>query len=394
MVNIKIRSCCVILLTTTTRSTGPSYGRSFNFSFPAMTAIQAVFIRGYEERNSPKPHTVYKIDIQAHVRSWQMWRRYSEFDDLHTELTKAVGALPPASLPPKHKFAILRSHNNTKILEERRAGLETYLRAIISAKEDKWRDTFAFKDFLGIPIGRQGTLDGSATSANQFTFATWLDEHAELQARLRDVWADINKRDALSDRGDVAAAHKSNVAAKSKLAGVLSRIGNLGKGLQELGLTGMSEGELQRRTDMVARLQDDCEKLSRVVTVARQGGLRSNGSTTAATINVASESDREALLGTAASKPARRVFGAPPKETEATRPLDNVGLLSMQQTQIQQQDSQLSQLTTILQRQRQLGEAINNEIALQNDLLDDLSNEVDRVGGKLHTANKNLNKLS
>lgn len=359
-----------------------------------MTAIQAVFIRGYEERTSPKPHTVYRIDIQAHVRSWQMWRRYSEFDDLHTELTKAVGAPPPCSLPPKHKFAMLRSHNDTKILEERRMGLETYLRAIISAKEDKWRETFAFKDFLGIPIGRQGNQDGGAPSANQFTSATWLDEHAELQARLRDVWADINKRDALSDRGDVAAAHKSNVAAKSKLAGVLARIGNLGKALQELGLAGMSEGELQRRTDMVARLQDDCEKLSRVVSVARQGGLRASGSTTAATLNAASESDREALLGPAASKPARRVFGAPPQETETTRPLDNVGLLNMQQTQVQQQDNQLSQLTTILQRQRQLGEAISSEIAVQNDLLDDLSNEVDRVGGKLHSANKNLNKLS
>ncbi|KDR85052.1 hypothetical protein GALMADRAFT_233660 [Galerina marginata CBS 339.88] len=355
-----------------------------------MTAIQAVFIRGYEERAKPKPHTVYRIDIQAHVRSWQMWRRYSEFDDLHTELTKAAGAPPPAALPPKHKFALLRSHSDAKILEERRAGLEVYLRSIVSAREEVWRETFAFKDFLGVPIGRQGGVDGGAPL--QFTSTTWLDEHAELQARLRDVWADINKRDALSDRGDVSAAHKSNVAAKSKLAGVLARIGTLGKGLQELGIGGMSEGELQRRTDMVARLQDDCEKLSRVVSIARQAGMRPGASLSAAM--PALESDREALLGSAASKPARRVFGAPPKETEATRPLDNVGLVTMQQTQIQQQDNQLSQLTTILQRQRQLGEAIGSEIALQIEMIDDISNEVDRVGGKLHTASKQMNKLS
>ena len=124
-----------------------------------MTAIQAVFIRGYEERTSPKPHTVYRIDIQAHVRSWQMWRRYSEFDDLHGELTKEVGAAPPCALPPKHKFSILRSKTDVKILEERRTGLETYLRAIVGAKDGRWRDTYAFRTFLGVPVGRQGTVD-------------------------------------------------------------------------------------------------------------------------------------------------------------------------------------------------------------------------------------------
>jgi len=98
-------------------------------------------------------------------------------------------------------------------------------------------------------------------------------------------------------------------------------------------------------------------------------------------------------LGSTAHKPARRVFGAP-QETETTRPLDDMGLMNMQQTQIQQQDNQLSQLTTILQRQRHLGEAIGSEIAVQIEMLDDLSGEVDRVGGKLHSASRQMNKLS
>lgn len=357
-----------------------------------MTAIQAIFIRDYEERSSPKSHIVYRIEIQAHVRSWQMWRRYSEFDDLNLALAKTVGA-PPSHLPPKHKFSLLRSNNDTAVLDARKEGLERYLRAIISAKEDKWRDHFAFREFLGIPVGRPTTQPNGPT---QFTFATWLDEHLDIQTRLRDVWADINKRDALSDRGDVAAAHKSNVNAKTKLAGLLSRIGVLGKGLEELALKGLSEGELQRRTDMVARLQDDCEKLSKVVTVARQ--TSSNRGITAgnsAALNPASHSDRETLLGPkASSKPARRVFGvSQPEETEVTRPLDNTGLHSLQQTQIQQQDQQVSLLTTILQRQRQLGEAINNEIIEQNEALDTLSSDVDLVSGKLHRANRQLNRL-
>ncbi|KAK2461870.1 hypothetical protein APHAL10511_006333 [Amanita phalloides] len=362
-----------------------------------MTAIQAIYIRGYEDRSAPKPHTVYRIEIQAHVRSWQMWRRYSEFDELHTELTKSTGLRPPCALPPKHKFAILRSRD-IKILEERRVGLEKYLRAILSAKEDKWRESLAFRDFLGVPVGKPAPAGGTTrgSSVGQFTVASWLDEHMQLQALIRDVRAEINKRDALADSGDISASHRANVSAKTKLASVLPRIGALGEGLRELGMDGMNEGELQRRTDMVARLQDDCEKLGRMVTVARQTSKLSAG-LTATGRKAASESDREALLGAAPSntlKPVTRIFGAlQPKETEVTRPLDNQGLLSLQKTQIQHQDSQLSQLTTILQRQRQLGEAINNEIAGQIDLLDDLSNEVDTVGDKLTSANRQLNRL-
>ncbi|KAF8898679.1 syntaxin [Infundibulicybe gibba] len=349
-----------------------------------MTAIQAIDIRNYEERSNPKPHTVYRIDIQAHVRSWQMWRRYSEFDDLHTELTKSTGSPPPCALPPKHKYSILRSRKDVKVLEERKEGLERYLRAILSARDEKWRENFSFKEFLGVPVGRQGG----------FSSASWLDEHLELQGRIRDIRAEINKRDAFSDRGDIAESHKANVGAKTTLAGVLSRIGTLGKGLQDLGMNGMSEGELQRRTDMVARLQDDCEKLGKMVTVARQTS-RPGGTGPSGMANPALETDREALLGVA-SKPITRIFGAPPpqpKETEQTRPLDDHGLMSLQQTQIQQQDNQLSQLTTILQRQRQLGEAIGSEISYQIGMLDELSNDVDLVGGKLKTTNRQLNRL-
>ncbi|KAJ4486219.1 syntaxin [Lentinula aciculospora] len=362
-----------------------------------MTAIQSVHIAGYQERLEPKAHTVYQIDIRGHVRSWSIWRRYSEFDDLHVELVKGTGLPPPVPLPPKHKYSILRSHKDSALLEERKSGLETYLRAIISAKEEKWREAFAFKDFLGIPIGRQaGVVGGPPT---QFTLTSWLDEHQELQNRVRDVRADINKREALSDQGDISASHKSNVSAKQKLASVLSRIGTLGKGLHELAMNGMNEGELQRRTDMVARLQDDCEKLGKMVTVSRQfnrSGTDPSAPYSPASMNPASVSDREALLGT--TNPftrVTRVFGqsSKPQETEATRPLDDVGLFGSQQTQMQQQDDQLAQLTTVLSRQKQLGQAINSEISEQIAVLDGLSNDVDRVGDKLSKTSRQMHRL-
>jgi regulator of vacuolar morphogenesis len=356
-----------------------------------MTAIQAVYIRGCEERSTPKPHTVYAIQIQARVRSWQMWRRYSEFDDLHTELTKSTGSPPPHPLPPKHAFSILRSHNSEKLLEERKVGLEAYLRAILASKEDKWRETIAFRDFLGVPVGRQANLPGGGHT--KFTLSSWLDEHMDLQARIRDVRADLNKRDAFSDRGDINGSHKANVDAKKKLAGILSTIGNLGNGLRELGMEGMAQGELQRRTDMIARLQDDCETLGKMATVAR---MSTRGSATIAEMkNPASDTDREALMGSP-PKPFARVFGSAPtkpQETEQTRPLDDYGVFQLQKEQMQQQDEQVSQLTSILRRQRHLGEAIGQEINLHIELLQDLDNDVDRVGGKLSTAKGQLNRL-
>ncbi|KAI0778126.1 hypothetical protein BD413DRAFT_506936, partial [Trametes elegans] len=376
------------------------------------TVIQAIHIPAWEERTAPKPHIVFRIEIQASVRSWQMWRRYSEFADLHVELTKSAGAPPPAPLPPKHALALFRSSTNPALLEERRAGLETYLRAILAARDDRWRDAFAFRDFLGVPVGKSdihGGGGGSSSSsgggraggARQFSSAAWLDEHQELQARVRDVRADINRRDALGDSGDVAGSHQANVQAKKKLAGLLSRVGVLEDGLKALALAGLSEGELRRRTDMVARLRDDCEKLAKIVTVAR---MTARGLGSAAERAPASESDREALLGPSSGgggmpggfgRPVARVFGqkAQPQETDQTRPLDNHGLLQLQQTQVDQQDEQLSQLTTVLQRQKQLGLAIHQEVSQQIEDLDLLNDEVDRVGGKLTSAKRQMNRL-
>ncbi|KAG6336942.1 hypothetical protein ID866_2136 [Astraeus odoratus] len=361
-------------------------------------AIQAIYVRGHEERQTPKPHVVYRIEIQAHVRSWQMWRRYSEFVELHTELVKSTGSPPPAPLPPKNTFAIFKGpfKHESAMIEQRRTGLEAYLRAIVGAKEDKWRESYVFREFLGVPVGKQIPTAGDSSSM-QFSSASWLDEHLELQSRIRDVRADINRRDTLSDRGDVGASHTASVQAKKKLAEILSRVRTLTQGLQELGVAGMAEGELQRRTDMVARLQDECEKLGKILTIARQV-TRANTSAAPpggfANVSLTPESNRAVLLG--GNKPVTRVFGAAlksPQETEQTRPLDDHGLLQLQKVQMEQQDTQVSQLTAILQRQRHLGEAINEELRVHNELLDDLSNDVDRVGGKLSNAKKQLNRL-
>ncbi|KAG8721582.1 hypothetical protein FRC08_012025 [Ceratobasidium sp. 394] len=351
-----------------------------------MALIQSVHIRSHETRSEPKPHTEYRIEVQGPV-----WRRYSEFTELDDELAKATGESPPAPLPPKHAFSLSfrRSINDEKLIEERRAGLETYLRAIVSAKDPKWRDNLSFREFLNAP--RANTSNTGDNLASQFTTASWLDEQADLLTMARDIRADLNKRDALSDRNDVQGAHTAGVNAKRKLSALVLRVGVLAKGLAELAMAGLSRGELQRRNDMVARLQDDCEKLSKMVVAARQ--------TSRGTERVLpSAADREALLqdqGSATgSKPFGRVFGQKqPQETAETRSLDGQGLMQLQTTQMEQQDEQLSQLSAILRRQNQIGVAIGSEIAQQIEMLDQLSTDLDSTGNKLTNARKQLNRL-
>ena len=297
-------------------------------------------------------------------------------------------------------FSNLGVTSDEAIVEERRTGLETYLRAILSAKESKWRDTFVFRDFLGIPAGKSDPSSSSSTT--QFTSSAWLDEQTDIQTLIRDARADINKRDSLASNyssvpADTAAAHNANVQAKKKLAVVLSRLDALARGLQDLAMSGMKEGEVQRRTDMVARMQDECNSLGKMVSVARQSASRGLDRFDQSSSSFPDPNRAELFSGAApaAARPLGRVFGAkqPAQETDQTRPLDDVGLVQLQQVQMDQQDEQLSQLTALLSRQKHLGLAINAEIEQQNEMLDGLITDVDRTAGRLAGANKQMRKL-
>lgn len=354
-----------------------------------MAVIQSVHINSHETRQEPKPHTVYQIEVQGPVRSWKVWKRYSEFADLDVELAKATGESPPAPIPPKHAFQLSlsfrRSINDEKLLEERKAGLETYLRAIVSAKDPKWRDNLSFREFLNAP------RSNTSGSASQFTTSSWLDEQADLLTMARDIRADLNKRDTLADRNDVQGSRTAGVSAKRKLSTLVLRVGVLAKGLAELAMAGMSQGELQRRNDMVARLQDDCEKLGKMVVAARQ-------TTRGPERVLPSAADRESLLNQGSQPGGTRAFGRvfgqkAPQETAETRSLDSQGLMQLQTTQMEQQDEQLSQLSAILRRQNQIGVAIGSEIAQQIEMLDQLGNELDSTGAKLTNARKQMNRL-
>lgn len=354
-----------------------------------MSVIHSVRILGHEQRYKPKTHIVYIIQVQTAVRSWQIYRRYSEFAELDKELRTKTGSEPPVSLPPKHPFSFTKQ--NPTILEERVSGLERYLREIVASKDARWRELREFNEFLEIPLTAHGTVDHS--SSHQFTLSSWIEEHSNLTVLVRDVMADITKRNSLVDLGDVSGSQATNVSAKRKLVLLLDKLGVLARGLEGLNDQGLTSGELQRRNDMIASLQDDCERLQKMVSAVR---------TTRQGVSVqmpSPQADREALLSSQSrphAKAVSRVFGVKeiPQETEQTRPLDDQGLLGLQKLQMEQQDDQAARLTTILRRQKHLGMAISQEIEEQNELLDDLTRNVDVTSGKLVAAGKDLRRLS
>ncbi|KAF9577252.1 hypothetical protein BGW38_007661, partial [Lunasporangiospora selenospora] len=84
----------------------------------AMTeTLQAIYVRDYETRTNPKPHSVFRVEVHAAVRTWSVWKRYSEFEQLHQRLTELFPDHPPPQpLPAKHWWQ--STMDNPELLEE------------------------------------------------------------------------------------------------------------------------------------------------------------------------------------------------------------------------------------------------------------------------------------
>ncbi|ORZ13090.1 hypothetical protein BCR42DRAFT_355345 [Absidia repens] len=374
--------------------------------------IQAIFVRESETRQTPKPHTVYKVDVQAAVRNWIVWRRYSEFKKLHEQLVALYPQHPP-SVPFPSKSLFPPTFGDSQRTEDRRRDLEDYVRGILSDRDDRWRQTDIWRNFLAIPTGR--SLD---TAASSYTSESWLDEYRDMTQAARETRSFINKRATHIARNEISASHSCTMQAKKLLLTLSSRLAHLESGLQSLAqvraeMTCMSEGEIRRRQDMVNTLKDERDALSKLISTGRYDHdlLHTNTFQTSSSLANSRWMDRKALLGDSSSGDSQatpmvqrnstgsRAFGAAfkqnqlAKETEVTRGLDNEGIVKYQQQLMQDQDQQVEQFSAILNRQKQLGYAIGDELETQNEMLDELDRDVGRTQTKLKFANKKMGKI-
>jgi regulator of vacuolar morphogenesis len=387
--------------------------------------IQAIFIRESDTRQQPKPHTIYKVQVHAAVRNWTVWKRYSEFKKLHDQLVAIYPKYPPpVSFPGKSLFP--STFGDAQKIEDRRRRLEDYVRGILSDRDDRWRQTDVWRGFLAIPTGRP--LEQSYTSES------WLDEYQDMTQAARETRSLINKRATHIARNEISASHNCTMQAKKLVLTLATRLSTLEGGLHTLA-TGswMSEGELRRRQDMLNTLKDEKDALLKLVSTGRQdhdllytpnntSSASSNNGHVAATETTSATStstnyhsnsnnnnkgiqDRNALLGDKETSMVQRnssggrAFGAAfkqnqlAKETEVTRGLDNEGIVHYQQQLMEDQDQQVEQFSAILNRQKQLGYAIGDELETQNQMLDELDRDGGRTQTKMKFANKKLAKI-
>lgn len=348
-----------------------------------------------------KPYTVYNCTVRLPLRSYNVPKRYSDFATLHSSLVDLTGSPPPHTLPAKGWF--FRTVGNAELTESRRHDLEHYLQAINNDPDNKWRNTAAWRAFLNLPSSFASQTSSKATSNLQSIISgpagggapitdpiVWLDCHRDLKTQLHDARIYLTNRDQASTpqkQHEASAAAKSCLVKAGGMIGALEEgLKNIQKGAGDFSGQRLGDGEIRRRKDLIAASRKDKQGLEDLLDAMVQKSQLDSA--------VASIEERKALVGSGTTfkpKPGGRVLG---KETSETRELDNNGVLQLQKQKMADQDMDVEDLRKIIQRQRELGVAINQELEVQNEMLKMVDEDVDRVQGKIDIAKKRIGKIS
>ena len=206
----------------------------------------------------------------------------------------------------------------------------------------------------------------------------------------------LTKRDQATS---TQAQHEAGASAKKALVRAGSLISALAEGVRgnsEWGTEKLGEGEVRRRRDLVAAARKEKESLENLLnamvakervdaTVADKSALLSaNGPASAANGSSIGKAAAHRGVGNG------RVLG---KETARTRELDNVQVVQLQKQMMEEQDADVRVLAEAVRRQRELGEMIQGELVVQNEMLGMLDEDVTRVAGKVDVARKRVDKI-
>ncbi len=322
-------------------------------------------------------HTVYHVLVKTAKKSHKLQKRYSDFAALKEELELLYSDQIPYQFPKK--TFLRKTINNERLAEERRLQLEKFLQDVINDQINiKWRRSLPFREFLNLPPGAFSTVNESTkekldtawtlSSTNNdepiVDLTTWIDTVRETKNVLQDARSKI---------------FINSVEARKKLILGRQKFDGLTKGLDvAISQSAIGEGESQRRRELLHSLKREHQDLEQLLS------------------NVSSNPDKVDIR-TPVGKSKNQLFKGrvlgKPQETERTRGVENQQLLQMQRNDMQEQDQELERLSVVINRQKELGVAINEELALQNELLDELDTEVDRTTAKLNYASKKIGKI-
>lgn len=303
--------------------------------------------------------TYYHISIRLPLRSFTVKRRYSEFQDLVSKLSADLGISVgdfPYQLPAKR----LNWFKGESVAEERKALLDRFLNSIV--RDLDLQNNALVHSFLQLPVNFK--FNNNLTKPKDKGY----NLNIELDAIHDDNWLEVYRtlKSAVEDeKNQPASSFADKIQTINKINRVLQPcIANLTKALEKSSLA----AEKSRRQTLLKEIQGTLDRL------------------------LLSLDPKEPTNKIAEFGKSRRVLGQP-VETKETIPLNNQELLQ-QQTQIhKQQDQEVEQLRKIIQRQRQIGQAIHTEVEEQNNLLDQFNDEVENTSEKLKEARRRAKKI-
>jgi regulator of vacuolar morphogenesis len=361
--------------------------------------------------DNAKPYTVYHVVLQLPLRRHEIRKRYTDFTNLHAALSSETGAAPPAPLPGKSW--IRRTVGNDSLTEERRKGLEAYVKAILGSDDARWRSSSAWRQFLNLPSGASANMtNGSAVKSRRRSSAggirdpnDWLDAHRELKTHIQNARQLLKQREAATTGKE---QHAISADAKANLVRAAASITQLDDGLKSIadasrgddagwgGSKKLGAGEIMRRRDLLSAARKEVEGLEGVLkSMATRSATENSSSSSSAGVGAAAtNADKEGLWkGTSAAKPSSRVLGGPLKETERTRERDNEGVIQLQQTIMKEQDEDVMVLGKTVAKLKDMGILMEEELTVQNEMLGLVEGDVDRVQGKIDVAKRRIGKI-
>ncbi|EGR32163.1 PX domain protein [Ichthyophthirius multifiliis] len=98
---------------------------------------QKIEVTQIDERENGVVYYKMECELKDNNKTWQLQKRFAEFEELHLKLTKQTLNLP--YLPPKSLFKLQQSD-----LKKRKTDLQKYLRALILRPDIRSNETFTY----------------------------------------------------------------------------------------------------------------------------------------------------------------------------------------------------------------------------------------------------------
>ncbi|KAG4302544.1 hypothetical protein PCANB_001111 [Pneumocystis canis] len=324
----------------------------------------------------PKPHTIYLLQVQLAIRFYVLKKRYSEFHMLHEQLLQVTGRSPPVALPPKH--CLLNILSKPSLIEERRKKLEAYVIAIQCNEDSCWRSSPPWRQFLKFPVYHISRHTGLMTDSTISPLdQSWIRIFHETKSLLQEAKRRVSKQKCSEGSALSQTAWTTSTKSFCMIRTALER---LSQDLDNIDTqVAIGERELWRRKDLLDEMKREYDFLEHITYVNDQ--IKQN-----ILLETQSWQDHSAQMGRHKTNKTL--------ETEKTRELNSMGLVCLQKNILVEQDEQLNSFLPILKKQKEMVAAIAEELDIQNDMLDELDENVQKTDTKLRSARKKCDQLN